>query len=552
VPITYGPSTAWPPRDVKELVPIWHEWSAWYRGNSTELAELYTDRGPTYMGGYGAPPSQRQGGMVGWLNRLFWGRQSVTGSTKVHVPAAADVARLSAAMLFAEPPTLAVPEAASGKGPTKSNPTQDRLDTILQDAGVYAALHAAADRASGYGGVYLRASANVNLADMPIVEAILPDTAVPEFYGPFLVSVLFFTRLTGKRESGPVYRHLELHEMQGAGARRRCVVYHQLRQGTDDKLGKVVPLQDRPETERFAALVDADGMIDIGTTMLDVVYVPNMQPMSGHITPQGRSDYDAVLPQMDSLDETWTSWMRDIRIGKGRLVVPRGYVRRQLSDGDGGAFDLEQEVYSAVNAQPGNAESSQLAITISQFAIRVAEHKGTADELWKVIYKGAGLDGTEQGSENAPAETATGVNAKAGRKRSTRAVKIGYWSPQLRRLASVILQLDLIAFRTAGLLPGVPVEIEWPDAAAPDPESLARTIQLLDAARAISQRTKVEMLHPDWDTDQVEVEILEIESGSVAVEDPADPNAVDDTEGEPDAQPVDNPVDNGEGDGLPA
>lgn len=542
MPITYGPQTAWPPAEVRELAPTWAEWSTWYRGKPTELAELYVDRSPQFVGGYGVPPSQRQGGMIGWLNRLFWGRQSVTGSTKIHIPAASDVARLSAAMLFAEPPTLAVPDAASGKGPTKTNPTQDRLDTILQEAGVYAALHSAADRASAYGGVYLRASANVALADMPIVEAILPDTAVPEFYGPFLTRVLFFTRLTPTDDNGPVYRHLELHEMQGVGARRRCVVYHQLRQGTADKLGRSVPLQDHPRTERLAGLVDADGMVDIGTTLLDVVYVPNMQPMLDQVTQQGRSDFDSVLTEMDQLDETWTSWMRDIRIGKGRLVVPRGYVRRQLSDGDGGAFDLEQEVYSAVNAQPGNAESAQLAITIAQFAIRHEAHKATADELWKIIYKGAGLDGTEQGSENV-VETATGVNAKAGRKRSTRAVKIGYWSPALRRLATVLLQLDAIGYRTAGLMPDVPVEVEWPDAAAPDPESLARTIQLLDAARAISQRTKVEMLHPDWDADQVEVEVAEIDAGGVVVEDPADPNAIDDpAPPADDTQAVDNPV----------
>lgn len=551
MPITYGAQTAWPPREVAELADTWAEWSTWYRGKPDELSRLYTDRGPTYMGGYGIPPSQRSPGLVGWLNRIFWGRQSQVGTTKTHIPAAADVASLSAAYLFGEPPTISVPKAASGKGPMKVNATQDRLDAILQDAGVYAALHSAADRASAYGGVYLRASANVNLADMPIVEAILPDTAVPEFYGPFLVRVLFFTRLTGKRESGPVYRHLELHEMLGTGARRRCVVWHELREGTDDKLGRPVNLRERPETARLAELVDSEGKIDVGTTLLDVVYVPNMQPMRDCVTQQGRADYDSVIAQMADLDETWTSWIRDIRIGKGRLVVPRGYVRRQLGDGDGGAFDLEQEVYAAVNAQPGNAESSQLAITAAQFEIRTEQHKGTADELWKIIYKGAGLDGTEQGSENTP-ETATGVNAKAGRRRTTRSVKIGYWTPQLRRLAAVLLQLDAIAFRTAGLQVDTPVEIEWPDVAAPDPETLARTIQLLDAAKAVSLRTKIEMLHPDWDADQVDDEIAAIDGEGPTVEDPADPNALDDEAPEDSETEVEAEQPEGAPDGLPS
>jgi hypothetical protein len=169
----------------------------------------------------------------------------------------------------------------------------------------------------------------------------------------------------------------------------------------------------------------------------------------------------------------------------------------------------------------------------------VAEHQQTSQELWRIILRNAGLEGNEDSGENSPAQTATAVNDKTSRRRGTRSVKMRYWTPQLRRL-SFVLQ-ELLKLYWPGMFPGQPrpADIEWPDAAAPDMETMARTLQLLDAAGAVSQRTKVEMLHPEWSSDQVDVEVLAIKSDVPAPPDPADPNAF----GEPaPSTAVDNPV----------
>jgi hypothetical protein len=536
MPLDYEPGTAWPPADVTEAAPLYREWLAWYRGDVRELQRFYSSF--SAAGNQSVRPSQMAGGVVGALGRAFWGRPvNQPGQVRQHVPVARDVAALSAALVFADPPAFNLPDAPSG------DPSQAALDAILDDGGVYAALHEAAELGAAAGGVYLRASANVALSDTPIVEAILPDQAIPEFYGPWLQAVTFW-RIISEPDRTPIVRHLERHEMS-PGTPSVCVVYHAVFEGATDRLGRRMSLADYPDTERFARLVDDQGRIVIGTTRLDVVYEPDMLP-----NPQmpggrlGRSAFDGATTQMDQMDEVWSSWMRDIRLGKGRLVVPRQYTRR-LGDGEGLYFDPEQEVFTAVNAQLGASDSPTLQISSSQFQIRVAEHQQTAAELWRIILKNAGLNGNEENSEDSPAQTATGVNDKASRKRGTRAVKIRYWTPQLRRLSFVLQELQKLYW--LGSFPGVPrpADIEWPDASAPDAETLARTLQLLDAAGAVSRRTKIEMLHPEWSSDQVDAEVEEIKKDTPAPPDPSDPNA--DPFGAPapvDPQAVDNPVDN--------
>lgn len=524
MPIEYAADTAWPPADVELASPYYREWLAWWRNDTDELSKIYTTV---------VAPSLRRQGVRGLMTR-FWSGVSTSNPRRLHVPAASDVSAISAGLLFADPPTLAIPDGAG-------TPAQDRLDEILNEAGIYAMLHEAAEKGSAAGGVYLRASVNVELADMPIGEALLPDCAIPEFYGPFLVAVTFYRVLSGDRS--PVVRHLERHEMRGD----RCVIEHAVFEGTATRLGKRASLADHPETMPFAVLVDDDSLIDVGTSVLDVVYVPNIKPhydpLLGHL---GRSDYAGAELELDALDKAWTSWMRDLDLGQARLIVPRQYVRRPTNEGDGGIFDAQQEIFTQVNAQLGNSESGQLSITQTQFAIRVEEHQRTTQELWRIILQRAGLDGNENRSEDSPAETATSVNSRAGRKRGTRAVKTRAWTPALRRFARVLQELDALYY--GGRAVTAPVDVEWPDASAPDIETLARTIQLLDAAGAVSTRTKVTMLHPEWDDDQVSEEIAEIAGEAPPAPDtidPADPGAPP-----ADSQVVDEGVDNAPPEGL--
>ena len=66
--------------------------------------------------------------------------------------------------------------------------------------------------------------------------------------------------------------------------------------------------------------------IETGIKRLTAVYVPNMLPnrlYRGSFL--GRSDFSGVEGLMDALDECYTSWIRDLRLGRGRIIVPSEY-----------------------------------------------------------------------------------------------------------------------------------------------------------------------------------------------------------------------------------
>jgi A118 family predicted phage portal protein len=512
VPIDYGPDQAWPPPAAAAAIPFYEEWLAWYAGDGDRLHKVYSSHSRSM-----APhvrPSQLNGGVSGWLSRKWWGNP-VAGqqARRLHVPAASDISTISSDMLFSEPPKLELEQTAG----------QAQFDDLVETSQFLSTLAEAAEKVSAAGGGYLRQSINVDVSPVPVSEALLPDNADPVFYGPHLVRVTFWRVVSG--DNGPTLRHLELHEM----VKGVCVVEHALFEGAPDRLGRRVDLtRGDEECRRLATLVDQAGRIDVGTSQLDVVYIPNVRPhrLLRH-TMLGRSDYAGAEGAMDGLDETMSSWMRDIRLGKGRVIVPREYLRRG-APGEGTAFDPEQEIFQAVTADvPGDGT---LSMTIVQFQIRVQEHRDTVAAHWRTITSCAGLDTSDHDTDNGPMMTATQVNDKGSRKRATRGKKIQYMIPAIQQAAMVLQEL---AGMTASR-----VKVEFPDSSAPDIQTLAQTLQLISAAQAASTRTLVQMLHPDWEETDVDVEVERISAATAAPEDPGSFSS-----GAPDPQPVDNPVD---------
>lgn len=478
----------WPPPSEKNSRNLYRRWAAWYSGDPTILADVYSDTlsaalNPDPKGFHLTDgPSVRM-----TQQRMWWGQGVVPGGlqeAKLHIPLAGDIAATSADLLFGEPPALIVAEAEK---------TQERLDEIIAEAGVHSVLHEAGEICAALGGVYLRVGWDEQIAGHPLVDAIPPDAAVPEWRSGRLTAVTFWRVLDDSTDA--VWRHLERHEPG--------VIWHGLYRGTHDRLGTRADLADRPETAVFADLVDTAGRVETGAEGLTVEYVPNMRPhrvLRG--SPLGRSDYSGIEGLMDALDEAWSSWMRDLRLGKARLIVPDVYLESH-GRGRGASFDPEQAIFMAVNSLPA---SEGLSIEQVQFAIRVAEHQQTCAELTAQAVRGAGYSAQTFGDSGEAMATATEVVARERRSFTTRARKINYWRGPLVRLFEVAMAIDVAKFKPDGATAATPT-IEWPDGVAVDPEALGRTLQLLAAAEAVSTKVKVEMLHPDWDDDAVDEEV---------------------------------------------
>lgn len=493
----------WPPTHCHAAQRLYDTWGAWYSGDTDRLAAVYGATSGFGMDLKGLDrPAQYRGGLVGKVARWFWGTPVSAGQlrdAKVHIPIAADIAETSADLLFGEPPQITVDDGA----------TQDRLAELIDELALPSYLLESAEVVAAYGGGYLRVSWDTDLADHPLVDTVPADAAAPEWWHGRLAAVTFWRVL--HVESEQVWRHLERHEPGR--------VFHGLYRGTTDRLGRAMPLPDHPDTAPFAEMVDDEGGFATGVDGLLVVYVPNMRPhrvLRG--SPLGRSDYQGVEPVMDALDEAWTSWMRDLRLAKARIVVPDAYLQSQ-GRGRGAYFDAEQEVYSSLSMLP-KPDASGSMITQVQFNIRVAEHQQTTQELVEQIVRGAGYSAQTFGEQGEVAMTATEAIGRERRSFTTRARKINYWRPALRTLVEILLQVDRVVFESK-IQPGRP-DVEWPDGVADNPESTARTLQMLQIAQAASVETRVRMLHPDWDSDAVENEVarIAVEFGVGVVADP--------------------------------
>ncbi|MGW4639562.1 hypothetical protein ACWEN6_13590 [Sphaerisporangium sp. NPDC004334] len=483
---------AWPPPWTKPERQLYSQWGAWYSGDPDELSRVY---GAGTVPGVGLDlkgwdrPLVQSGGWLNRVARFFWGSPTPVGqsrSTKLHVPVAADISATSADLLFAEPPTLRVPGAK----------TQKRLDTIIAEDGVNGTLLEGGELGSAYGGLYLRMGWDTETAAHPVLDVLPADAGIPEFTSGRLRAVTFWRVLA--EDNRVVWRHLERHEVGR--------VFHGLYRGDAERLGMQVPLEDHPETAGFASMVDADGGFDSPYKRgLLVFYIPNMRPhrtLRG--TALGRSDYAGVEPLMDALDETWTSWMRDIRLAKSRIIVPEVYLTN-TGRGRGSTWDPDREIYSgmAMLPKPGGGDPM---ITLSQFDIRVTEHQQTSKDLLAQIVRGAGYSvqsfGEDQGGGQAA--TATEIRMRKEKSYTTRGRKIGYWTPGLAWYAEVCLTIDREIFGSK--VASERAVVEWPDGVVPDPEAVSRTLDMLHRAQAVSLDTRVRWLHPDWEESQVTAE----------------------------------------------
>lgn len=512
MPLPEGGKTCWPPEHCKPINRQIAEWAAWYSGDVEQLAAIYG--GETGSGAGAEFFASEEGGFkrtarraVKAVRRWFWGNNNPSQQprNRLHVPIAGDIASASADLLFAEPPTVTATDPA----------TQARLDELLDD-GAHATLLEAAEIAAGLGGVYLRVCWDPKTnPDRPWFAAVHPDAAIPEWSFGRLTAVTFWRVL---RRGRTVVRHLERHEPGK--------VLHGVYEGDDDELGRPVPLTDYAETAGLAddRLVDGNE-IPTGSAKLAAVYVPNMRPNrvwrnTPHAAPLGRSDYSGVEPMMDALDLTESSWIRDVDLGKARLVVPKEYLQSH-GKGQGASVDLDREVYEPINVMGGDEGKGD--ITQVQFAIRVEEHERTTDSLKASIVGSAGYSAQTfglQGKGEASAQTATEVVSKDRRSLITRGRKIRYWRPGLLDLLEVYLDIDIEMFG-ADVVAQRPA-LEWPDGVAVDPEAEARTLLALDQAGAMSTEEKVRRLHPDWDDPKVDEEVARIHAErGMAVEDPA-------------------------------
>ncbi|WP_104087996.1 phage portal protein [Arthrobacter sp. GMC3] len=482
---------AWPPAELAQITPKLAEYGAWYSNATSTLADIY-----------GAGKTRK--GVLERIRTWFLGAKPNGQPDKatIHVSLAQEICRTAANLLFAEPSTATVEEGEKD--------AQARLNIIAGPA-FEQTIVAAAEISAALGGVYLRAGWDSTVKDHAFVTKVDADAAWPTFAWGVLTGVTFWRVV--KTENNTVWRHLEHHTVEEDIG----VVYHGLYQGTKDNLGRLVPLIDQTATKELADEVDAEGRISTNTAGLAVAYAPNITPSalwrSDPIGSNlGRSDLEGVEQKLDALDELYSTWLRDIRLGKGRLIVGASMLQ-DLGAGLGAGFDLDQTIFTPVKAAPSSASDAKMAIEKVQFDIRTDDFMKAIDHFRRIILTAAGYSpmtfGMSDGAGSSGAITATEVAARSALSFTTRRRKILGLKPALEQILTKTLAIDAIMFPQGGAKT-LPVSVAFPDGVQDDPEAVARQNSLDAASLSASIETRVRRANPSLDDVEVGLEVARI------------------------------------------
>lgn len=489
MPLPLDPRQAWPPESEALWIDQYREHSAWYSSNPQKLADFYSSAA------YTPTPT----GHI-WARET---RERIT--TAVHMPLAADLAKVSADLLFAEPPDFLIPEAQGDTVSQDWKDSQDVFNNMIDQAGVVNRLLEGAETCAAMGGVYLRPVWDKKVAPHPILDIVQPDAAVPEFAWGYMTAVTFWRVVM--EDDKAIYRHLERHEVNAEG---NGIILHGLYKGDSEKLGVPLSLKALPATAGL------EPVIDTKMPGLCAYYIPNMRPNRlDRASPLGASDYYGVEGLFQSLDETWTSLITELQLCKVRVFVPEEFIER---DRDGATFNEDQQIYVALNIDPLTAQGNNHLFEIQQPELRVEDHLRLASELVTNTVTRVGYAPQTFGLEvdgNAPSGTSLRIRER--RSLTSLGKKQGYWKPAVAGALWKMHYLNVSVFGAKAEIPEHPaITVAWADSVAPDIAELAQTVNLLKQAESASIEARVRMLHPDWGDKAITEEVSRIKDDAQA------------------------------------
>lgn len=432
----------------------------------------------------------------------FWKRKS--NKCRVHVPIAADIASTSSNLLFSQEPTYTIMH--NGKEEVDGT-QQARLEELLMVNDIASKLNEAGETCAALGDVYMKVRWN-STTDHPLIEIVQPDMSWPEYILGELRACHFFTELTTDYEKDVFIRVYECYT--------RGKIMMKMFQGNHEQLGfemddsKLVELGYAPEIK-----TPIDDML--------AVHIANIRPNRRFRSAMhGRSDLDGLRDLCDSLDEAFSSWMRDIRLAKAKLIVPAEYLRKKpnqfinnmdssIASSGKWEFDADVETYVAMDINTDVAGGT--GITPSQFAIRSAEHSQTCSEIVMDILQMAGYSPQSFGINIEGAASGTALSIRERKSARTKNKKLRYWQQPLEHILTVLIHLDYVLNPKAGSDGVDVVSVSFADSMGADVATMADTIEMLNRAKAASTITKVRMMHPDWSEQKVleEVDLIKEE-----------------------------------------
>lgn len=520
--ITKG--SQWPPPGHDRLRRHWQAYRALWSADTREI-EKY---------------------LPGIVPNGYWAKRAKHPETRaMHEALAADIARTSADLVAGDTPALDWGEDRGTPEAPQATPMQDAWDEYALTVGLANTVLEGAESASAVGGVFLRPVWDREFAPHALPTVVPADEALPEFLFGQLWRVAFVQELPApdgwmQREKGEVWRWIEHHEPGQ--------IRHELWLGNEANVGQPMPLDYHPATARYPDTIDTK---PIRPTGILVESWPNVLPNPLVPMPLGRSDYQGCESKFDALDEAWSSWMRDIELGKSRILAAQEMLESAPSGATGirklfgsqqpaKMFDEDARVFVGVPGMPMDDAGKPSPITPVQFKIRFQEHAATVAALVESALSRAGYSPQTFGINVDGQLSGTAMRRREQRSYRTRDRKRRYARSPLERfcetLAIINHQVDSARFPAP---PQRPV-LEWREGDQADPKEIAEIVEMYRRALAMSDEVAVAMAHPEWSPEQVAEEVARLADAREQEREAMTAPALDGTEPPPGTEP---PVD---------
>jgi hypothetical protein len=320
------------------------EYSAWYSGEPYRLNNFYANKTKT-------------------TGVKFWSLQSNTDPrVAVHLPIANDIAFVSSNLLFSEYPDY----------DTKDETFLELIDEVKLNL----RLREASDMCAAFGGIFIKIDYNKNLSEYPILSCVDPTRVFPTFLSGFLVSYLAY-RIVYEKSETEIYRLFEERKIVNGKLEITITLF----KGGTGNVGEIVSAEEISDVETITT-----GKQTIDTTKLGIVYIPNILPnkLSPGL-PMGASDFSGgVISLMDSVDEIYTSLIRDFRLGAAHLFISNDLTPDR-------EFDPYQELYEKFDfGSLSMMNQNTKPIEEIQFNIREIAHLSSIEAIVKDIISRAG------------------------------------------------------------------------------------------------------------------------------------------------------------------
>lgn len=447
------------------------EYFLWFMGDEDLLREYYQNF------------NLRINTLISLKSDNYFYSNIATGQRVVHSGLPYSISATKARVLFSSPVIVTVEELE------KITIDQDRLHNILILNTIDLINKTAAKTESWSGCVAYKIIIKPDV-DYPIVqlfdkrrfEILTIDNRIQE--------IVFTTHF--KVES----KLFELHERYGFGFIKNDlfeVISH------DDK--KQVNLKTIDQTKEVEPLVEFLG------NFIAAGFKPNE-------TMWGRSDYQGQLSEFDALDEAWSGFVRDVRLGAAKVYIPENMQQR---DKDGKLLKFN-EFNNNINMLANDMnEKSNNELKFQQADIRADEYKITLNEIKDNVLENVGLSPVTLGRQGDLNDSGIARREKEKATIRTRSEMIEMWKPFLESLYEKLLKAqDLIDGNNKTEPKDYVVNVKFPAYIEPNsPEEIKNAKELVEADLMSKKKMMIE--HLGRTVDEADEEINQIIAESQAV-----------------------------------